>query len=105
MPKSQSRRKGAAVKGPPVKKALEKNKQVAEEVKEAADELGVVHAVLDTKVPEDARHEDVGEAIARTKEVAKRLDKSAEVLDEVNEALEREAETREALQGGAKPSQ
>ncbi|MBO9649505.1 MAG: hypothetical protein J7605_13425 [Variovorax sp.] len=104
MPKSQSSRRGAGVKSPPLQRALKKNKQAADKVKEAADELGVVHAVLHTKVPEDARQEDVGEAIARTKELEKRLDKSAEILDEVNETLEQESQEREAPEAGAKRS-
>jgi hypothetical protein len=88
-----------------MQQALEKNKQAADNVKETAVELEVVHAVLHTKVPDDAHEEDVGEAIARTKELGKQLDKSAEILDEVNETLEKESQAREAPRGSAKRSQ
>nr|WP_315240067.1 hypothetical protein [uncultured Albidiferax sp.] len=77
--------------------ALEKHKQVAEEIKEVAEELGVVHAVLDTQIPGDVHHEDVGEAVARTDALEKRLNESAKVLEEATEALEQEVK---ALQVG-----
>ncbi|HEX2539538.1 MAG TPA: hypothetical protein VHM00_00470 [Caldimonas sp.] len=75
----------------PLADALDKNRQVAEEVKEAAEELAVAHAVLDTEIPEDARPQEVARAVAQTSELEKRLSESGKVLDEVNETLEREA--------------
>jgi hypothetical protein len=73
----------------PLHEALDKNRQVAEEVKEAADELAVVHAVLDSHLPGDAGAEDVARAVAHTGEIEKRLTESGKILDEVNETLER----------------
>lgn len=72
--------------------ALKKNEQVAEEVKEAADELAVVHAVLDTKLPEDAKNGDIATAVAQTDRLEKRLTASGEVLDEVNRTLRSDQE-------------
>jgi hypothetical protein len=74
----------------PIAEALDKNKQAAEEVKKAADDLAVVHAVLDTKLAKGTSDGDVARAVARTDKVEKRLTESAEKLDEVNETLERE---------------
>jgi hypothetical protein len=75
----------------PLVEALDKNKQVADTVQEAADELAVVHAVLDTKLPQAARSaEEIARAVAHTNAVENRLSESAKVLDEVNETLERE---------------
>ena len=79
--------------------ALDKHKQVAEEIKEVAEELGVVHAVLDTQIPGDMHHEDVGEAVARTDALEKRLNESAKVLEDATEALEQEVKALQAGQG------
>jgi division protein CdvB (Snf7/Vps24/ESCRT-III family) len=78
----------------PIADALDKNKQVAEEVKDVADELAVVHAVLDKKLPRDANATDVAQAVARADHLEKRLTASGAVLDEVNESLQRAVEER-----------
>ena len=75
----------------PLVEALDKNKQVATTVREAADELALVHAVLETKLPQDARSADeIARAVAHTDAVEKRLSESGKVLGEVNATLERE---------------
>jgi hypothetical protein len=74
----------------PLDEALTKNKEASEEVARAADDLAVVHAVLDTKVTKGASDRDVERAVAETKKVEERLSESAEKLEEVNETLERE---------------
>lgn len=73
-----------------IAEALDKHKQVAEEIKEVAEELGVVHAVLETQIPGDVHHTDVGEAVARTDALEKRLNESVKVLEDATEALEQE---------------
>ena len=76
----------------PIADALDQNKQATEEVKKAADDLAVVHAVLDTKLTKkNASDDEVERAVAETGKVEKRLTKSAEKRDEVNDKLEREA--------------
>ena len=77
-------------KSTPLSDALDKNQDATAEVKKAADELAVVHAVLDTKVADGATDAEVALAVARTKDVEKKLDASAEVLEEVNHTLKRE---------------
>ncbi len=74
----------------PLEDALSKNKEATEEVARAADDLAVVHAVLETKINNRANEGDVKRAVAETKRVEERLSESAEKLDEVNETLERE---------------
>ena len=74
----------------PLVDALDKSKQATEDVKKAADDLAVVHAVLDTKLAKGASDGDVARAVKETDKVEKRLTRSAEKLDEVNETLERE---------------
>ena len=74
----------------PLADALEKNEEATEEVKKAAEQLAVVHAVLDTKVARGEGDADVADAIAEAKKVEQQLDESAGKLDEVNETLKRE---------------
>ncbi|MEO5845670.1 MAG: hypothetical protein ABIQ33_12605, partial [Caldimonas sp.] len=74
----------------PIADALDTNEQATEEVKTAADELTVVHAVLDTKLSQDKHDAEVRKAVADTDSLAKRLDETAEKLGEVNETLQRE---------------
>lgn len=74
----------------PLDEALTKNKEATEEVARAADDLAVVHAVLDTKIAKGASDGDVKRAVAETKKVEERLSESTEKLEQVNETLERE---------------
>jgi len=85
LPDSQGERDAS-----PLDEALTKNKEAAEEVARAADDLAVVHAVLDTKLAIGASDGDVKRAVAETKKVEERLSESAEKLEQVNETLERE---------------
>ena len=72
----------------PLAEALEKNHLATEEVKQVAEELAVVHAVLQTKLADVTKAEgDVEQAVARTGEAAEHLDKATQKLDEVNETL------------------
>ena len=73
-----------------VAEALDKNKQAADEVERAADDLAVVHAVLDTKLARGhVADGEVAKAVAETNRVEKQLSESARKLDAVNDALER----------------
>jgi hypothetical protein len=76
----------------PIADALDTNQQAAAEVKTAADELAVVHAVLDTKLTRDARDPEVRKAVADTDQIEKRLGEAAEKLDGVNGILQREVQ-------------
>ena len=85
LPDSQGERDAS-----PLDEALTKNKEATEEVARAADDLAVVHAVLDTKIANGSSDDDVERAVAETKNVEERLSESAKKLEQVNEALERE---------------
>jgi hypothetical protein len=74
----------------PLADALEKNQETAEEVKKAAEDLSVAHAVLDTKATDRVVDDDTKRAVAETGKIEKRLSGSAEKLDQVNEALAKE---------------
>jgi len=76
---------------PDLADALEKNRQVAEDIKEAADDLLVVHEVLEKGLSDKAAPADVEQAVDHTGDIEKKLAESAEALDEVNESLERAA--------------
>lgn len=68
---------------------LDQTKQVAEEIKDAADELKVVHAVLETGLAKPQAHPDIEKAVDRAQDLEQQLHESAEKLDSANEALER----------------
>ena len=80
-----------------IEKALEQTTQVADDLKGAADELGVVHAVLDKKLAKSA-DKDVGQAVARTRELEERLVESVEALEATNELLARQSSKKGARQ-------
>ncbi|MGJ7606975.1 hypothetical protein ACSFA7_21720 [Variovorax sp. LT1R20] len=65
-------------------------------IRKAADELAVVHAVLDKNVPTETVPADVRQAVRRTDVLEKKLSKSAELLDEVTETLEAEVKAQKA---------
>jgi len=78
---------------------LDKNKVARETVKEAAEDLAVVHTVLEAEMPLPGRTDDLHQAVAQTERLHKKLDDTADVLQEVNEALASEATVR-----GTRPS-
>ncbi|MDH6169244.1 putative ATP-grasp superfamily ATP-dependent carboligase [Variovorax boronicumulans] len=69
-------------------KALKENKQATKAVQAAADELAVVHTVLDMKVPKDALSPDAHRAVQQTSQLEKQLTASSKKLEKVNESLE-----------------
>lgn len=75
-------------------KALEKNKHATEVVQGAAEDLSVVHAVLDSEVPKETLHPDVGQAIEQTDQLKDKLRSAEEKLKAVNETLERQVASK-----------
>ncbi len=71
-------------------KALKENKEATRAVEKAADELAVVHAVLDSELPKEVVSSDASEAVERTGQLEKQLAASSEKLKKVNESLEQE---------------
>jgi hypothetical protein len=74
-----------------IERALDESRQVKKTVEEAADELAVVHVVLDKGVTQDVRSNDVDRAIEQTDQIEKKLLKSVDLLERVTEALETES--------------
>jgi len=70
-------------------KALKENKEATQAVEEAADDLAVVHAVLDSELPKEAVSSNVDRAVEQTSQLEKQLSASSEKLKTVNESLER----------------
>jgi hypothetical protein len=78
--------------------ALAKSKQVKENVKRAADDLTVVHAVLDKEIPEGERSAEVNQAVQHTDQVEKKLQESVKTLEGVTKTLEAEVKRRVNLE-------
>ena len=72
-----------------LEEAIEKAKEVAADIRKAADDLAVANTVLETHLEVQHRSPEVDQALGHTDAVEKKLSQSAEVLDEVNDALEK----------------
>jgi len=70
---------------------LSQNLEAAEQIKAAANELEVVHAVLSTQIPNAAAtatvEDDLQAAVARTGEIEEQLSETAQALDQSNALL------------------
>ncbi len=78
-----------------LREVLQQNTEVLEEISSAASELGVVHAVLSTKVPDQGAATDLQEAVERVAVIEKRIDEAAETLEDSNQRL------RDSVVGGS----
>lgn len=70
-------------------KVLHNNQEAAEQIKAAANDLDVVHAVLTTQIPDEALQGDLQAAVERTDQLEQQLSETAQALDESNELLQR----------------
>ncbi|QSI31057.1 hypothetical protein GNX71_16355 [Variovorax sp. RKNM96] len=75
-------------------KALKDNQQATKAVQKVADELAVVHAVLDSAVPKKTLAPDVDQAVAHTGQLEKQLSESSQTLKKVNDSMAREVAKR-----------
>ena len=66
---------------------LNQNLEVAAQIKAAASELEVVHAVLSTQVPAEAAQGDLKAAVERTGEIEQQLSDTAAAMDKSNAVL------------------
>ncbi|KQP21514.1 hypothetical protein [Pseudorhodoferax sp. Leaf267] len=71
-----------------LEQAIEKAKEVAADIRQAADDLAVANTVLGTQLAEDVRTGEVAQALEHGESVEKTLTKSAEVLNQVNASLD-----------------
>jgi hypothetical protein len=70
-----------------LEQAIEKAKEVAADIRQAADDLAVANTVLESHLAEADRDPEVDQALDHTDAVEKTLTRSAETLDEVNATL------------------
>lgn len=82
----------------PLAKALEQNDAVEESVKQSADELMLVSAVLQSEVPSRAHSEDVAVALEKVDSINDVMQESAQDLAVVNQLLEEEIDERIELE-------
>ena len=82
----------------PLVKALHQNGSVKESVKQSADELLVISAVLKHGIPDQAKTGDVAQALENTEAIEDKIQTSAEDLASVNKLLEHEIDERIELE-------
>lgn len=83
-----------------LERTIDKAKEVAAEIRQAADHLAVVNTVLETQLPDHVQVGEVAQALDHSDAVEKQLNESAERLEEVNAELEQGAKVA-AGQAGA----
>ncbi len=82
----------------PILKALEKNDSVKKVVKQSADDLLVVNAVLEKGIPEQVKKGDLAQALQKTQHIEGTIQTSAEDLVKVNQLLAHEVAERAELE-------
>lgn len=78
----------------PLEQALDRNEAVHGTVRQSADELLVINAVLKQEIPDSIQTGDVAEALQKTDEIESRINESAADLAHVNQLLEQEIDER-----------
>ena len=79
---------------PALLQAIEQNDSVKEDVKQSADELLIVNAVLQVAVPDQAQTGDLAVALQRTEDISDAIHESANDIAAVNQLLEDEIDER-----------
>ncbi len=82
----------------PLLKALDQNDSVKKVVKQSADELLLINAVLKNGIPEQIQTGDLAQALEKTEHIEDTIQESAEDLAEVNKLLEHEVDERISLE-------
>ena len=82
----------------PLVQALHQNDSVQETVKQSADELLVINAVLKKGIPDQAQTGDVAQALENTEDIEGTIQESAKNLAQVNQLLEHEVDERILLE-------
>lgn len=78
----------------PLEQALDRNEVVHDTVRQSADELLVINAVLKQEIPDSVQTGEVAEALQKTDEIESRINESAADLAHVNQLLEQEIDER-----------
>ena len=82
----------------PLLRALDQNDSVEKVVKQSADELLVVNAVLKKSIPADTQKGDLAQALDKTEHIEDTIEASAEDLAAVNQLLKHEVDERILLE-------
>jgi hypothetical protein len=82
----------------PLVKALHQNDGVEEVVKQSADDLLVINAVLKKNIPEHSQMGELAQALHKTEHIEDQIQESAQELGEVNTLLEHEVDERVILE-------
>jgi C4-dicarboxylate-specific signal transduction histidine kinase len=78
----------------PLEQALDRTAAVKEVVRQSADELLIINAVLKQELPDHVQVGEVAEALQKTDEIESRINESAVDLAHVNRLLEQEIDER-----------
>lgn len=78
----------------PLEEALDLTEAVQEVVRQSADELLVINAVLKQELPDHVQVGEVAEALQKTGQIESRINESAADLAHVNQLLEQEIDER-----------
>lgn len=81
-----------------LERVLDQNEAVKDTVEKSANELCVIHAVLQQEVPDHAQTGDVALALKKAQHVEARIQEAADELAEVNQILREELGAREVLE-------
>lgn len=84
-------KKGAADAQASLEKTIDKAKEVAAEIRQAADNLAVVNTVLEQRLPDEVQVGDVAQALDQSAEVEKQLSDSVDRLQKVHAQLGQDA--------------
>ena len=71
-----------------LEQALDKAKEVAADLRQAADDLAVANTVFEAHLAQHTVHPEVDQALDHTEAVEKKVSKSADQLDEINATLD-----------------
>lgn len=74
-----------------LERAIDKAKEVAAEIAQAADNLAVANTVLQNQIPEEAQVGEVAQALEQSDQVEKLVTQSAQTLDKVHNEIEKAA--------------
>ena len=78
----------------PLEEALDLTEAVQEVVRQSADELLVINAVIKQELPDHVQVGEVAEALQKTDQIEIRINESAADLAHVNQLLEQEIDER-----------
>lgn len=83
-----------------LEQTIDKAKEVAAEIRQAADNLAVVNTVLEERLPDHVQVGEVAQALDQSVEVEKQLSESVDRLQQAHEELGQGARRAPPAKGG-----